>query len=364
MVVADGFKAVDDTDELARWLADLAAATDPVEMLLDPTAWRPWAFTVALVRPDGDWLPHRRLVRTGEYLSTFGPLTYDGVLPYTALDLAAAVIAGRRAPVIEQVWTLRPTGQAESLRAVSLPGGAPFDPTEPDADLYAAILASRVAVGSDPSASATTRRRREAALKGLGVALAYGCLARVDRRPIAEAMEVERIDPWGERFTTTVRGAVEEPGPDHCPLLASAVTAAARLTMALVERMVTDAGGVVAQVLTDAVTIPASPEGGWAYTPDGGVPLLDFPNVEGICQRLTPLGITLRAQHGTLDEPTEAYIAGTNRYVFVQNGVIVHTSEFALGGIYLDPSGRGDCRAPASGARLWIDEGLWGIRGT
>jgi hypothetical protein len=148
--------------------------------------WRRWAFTVALVRPDGDWLPHRRLVRTGEYLSTFGPLSYDGVLPYMALDLAAAVIAGRRTPDLEQAWTVRPIGRAESLRAVSLPGGVPFDPADPDADLYAAILASRVAVSSDPSASATAQRRREAALKGLGVALAYGCFCRVDRRPIAQ----------------------------------------------------------------------------------------------------------------------------------------------------------------------------------
>jgi hypothetical protein len=303
-------------------------------------------------------------VRTGEYLSTFGPLTYDGVLPYMALDLAAAVLAGGRAPHVEQAWTVRPTGRAAGLRTVAFPGGVPFDPTDPDADLYAAILASRVAVGSDPSAGATTRRRREAALKGLGVALAYGGFARVDRRPIAQPIEVERISPWGERFTTTVRGVVEEPGPDHLPLIASAVTAAARLTMAVVERMVTGAGGTVAQVLTDAVTIPASPQGGWAYTPDGGVPLLDVRTIRDICGRLVPLGIALRAQHDTLDQPTEAYIAGTNRYVFARDGVIVHTSEFALGGVYLDPSGRGDRRAPASGARLWIDEGLRGIRGT
>ena len=92
------------------------------------------------------------------------------------------------------------------------------------------------------------------------VALAWGGFARVDRRPIPadHCAQVEVIDPWGKRLVTRVAGAVEDPGPDHCPILASAVTAAGRLAMALIERLAHDAGGVLAQVLTDAVTIPAS----------------------------------------------------------------------------------------------------------
>jgi hypothetical protein len=358
VVLAEGYEVIDATNQLAEWLAELQAAPDPVEVLLDPAVWKRWAFTVALVRPDLTWLPYRKLLRSGEYLSAFGPLSHDGALPYMALDFAAAVIAGGEAPVVERAWTVRPIGRAGGLRDVRLPGGVRFDPNDRGADLYTAVLASRDAASTDRSATQIARRRREAAIKGLGVSLAYGCFGRVDRKPIAEPREVECIGPWGERLRATVRGVVEEPGPDYCPLLASAVTAAGRLTMALIERLVTDVGGVVAQVLTDAVTVPAAAGGGWAWTPDGGVPLLDFSTLRAICERLVPLEITLRPQHGTLDEFTEAYIVGTNRYVLARDGGIVHASEFALGGIYLDATGQGDRRVAPSGARGWVVDAM------
>jgi hypothetical protein len=99
-------------------------------------------------------------------------------------------------------------------------------------------------------------------------------------------------------------------------------------------------------------------------TPAGPVRPLDFAAVQSICDRLAPLGIVLRPQHGTLDQPTQALIAGTNRYALVRNGRVVHSSEFALGGIYLDPSGRCDLRSAETGGRVWVEEAIAAVAAT
>jgi hypothetical protein len=356
LLLAKDWTVDDVTDELQQWLRDLAVAADPIAALLDPGVWTRFGTVVAMVRADGTHLLYRKRLSGGEHASEFGPLRASPDLPYLALDLAAGIVDGGRVCDVAQAWRVRPgDGRASDLRAVTFPGGVRFDPTDAHADLYEALGRSRHATVNDETIGPVARRRRAEGVKGVNVSAAYGNFARVDRQPVParRPRNVECVDPWGSRFTAQVRDTVEAPGPDHCPLLAGAVTAAGRLVLAMIERIVRDFGSVVAQHLVDACTIPASAAGGMITCGNTTVTLLAYDQVRALIVRLAPLGIILRAEHDSLDQPTDAFIAGPNRYLLAHNGALVHASEFALGGVYCDPTGQHDARTN-TGMRAWV----------
>jgi hypothetical protein len=279
LLLAGDWATGDVTEELADALAEFSGAADPVAFTVEHGLFRRWGTTPARVFPSGACLPYRINGAHGEYPSRFGPLSAPFEVPYFALDLFASVLYGGPIPAVGTGWRVSPAGgRAHGLYAVTLPGGVSFDPAAPDADLYTALAASRIAVSTDPKANAVVRARREEAAKSRNVAAAYGNFARVDRKPwpkdrkdtdetepgvtVKKQAMVEWIDPWGHRFQTRPGLVRELPGPDHCPLLAGAVTAATRFVVAMIERMATDANGIVAQTLVDAVTIPADWDGG------------------------------------------------------------------------------------------------------
>jgi hypothetical protein len=262
LLLASAWDDEDTTDDLHGAIRGFAATADPIAFIAEHDLFARYGTTVAMMAPNGGMLPYREQSARREYVSRFGPLHGHVLLPYMALDLFGAVLYDAPAPTIEQAWRLRPSpGRKGWLHRVRLPGGVVFDPSASGADLYRSLAASRVAVRTDPSVSAVARRRREEGMKSLNVAAAYGLFVREDRVPLPKNTkeEVELIDPWGRRFQTEVTGALETPGPDHCPLLGAAVTATTRFVIALIERLATDHGGTVAQVLVDAVTLPARP---------------------------------------------------------------------------------------------------------
>jgi hypothetical protein len=356
LLLAKDWRVDDATDELQQWLTGLAAASDPIALLLDPATWRRFGTVVAMVRADSTRHLYRKRTVGGEHASEFGPLRSSSDLPYFALDLAAGVIDGGPVCKVERAWRIRPdAGRTPAMHAVTLPGGVRFDPTDPHADLYETLGRSRHATVDDETIAPVARRRRAEGVKGMNVSAAYGNFARVDRQPIParSPRNMECIDPWGNRFAAQVRDVMETPGPDHCPLIAGAVTAAGRLVLALIDRIVTDFGSAVAQHLVDACTIPAIDTGGTLTCGDTSINLLAYSQVRDIIDRLAPLGITLRAEHDSLEQATKAFIAGPNRYLLARIGALIHTSEFALGGVYCDPTGQHDARTE-TGMRAWV----------
>lgn len=151
--------------------------------------------------------------------------------------------------------------------------------------------------------------------------------------------------------------------------------------IAMAERRVTGAGGTVAAIHTDSVMIPASPGGGlWSVsggpfvTEDGepAVRLLTWDEVDRCLAPFDRLRLdgarAWKGEHGTRDDPARplhVIVFGTNRYLVfdparrgldgVLGGEVVHNTESHLGGVLVDPSGRGDERLP-DGRRAWAAE--------
>jgi hypothetical protein len=102
----------------------------------------------------------------------------------------------------------------------------------------------------------------EAFLKVLANSGSYGIFAEMNRQELSPD-KFENLAVWGlhGKFIAESR-APEEPGPFCFPPIASLITAAARLMLALPERCVTDAGGTYAICDTDSMAIVANEFGG------------------------------------------------------------------------------------------------------
>jgi hypothetical protein len=89
----------------------------------------------------------------------------------------------------------------------------------------------------------------------------------------------------------------------------------------------------------------------------GPVRLLDVDDLRRVIDAIAALGFTLRPKYETLEQPTDALIAGENRYVLARGDDIAHASEFGLGDVYLDPLGPQGGHCPA-GHHRYVDLAL------
>ena len=235
------------------------------ENLFDPQTWTKFP-GFARVIPDGDILPTRAKYSLESndyqvglnYLYATSDDPKDG-LWYALPDLAASVLLTGRVPRIVEAFHIEPKGQLAGLRPITLRGAVPIDPRRDD--FFRKVIEERKRLANNPNLSAEERARLDKALKVLANATSYGIFAEMIREETAEKVPVTcyGIDPTS--FPCEV--ANPEHAGEYCfPPLASLITAAARLMLALLERCVTDLGGTYAMEDTDSMAIVATQRGG------------------------------------------------------------------------------------------------------
>lgn len=105
-------------------------------------------------------------------------------------------------------------------------------------------------------------------LKTVANSGAYGIMAQFDRRRLGKEERTRvrvfgRPEPFDHRTNTP-----EDPGTYCFPPLAALITGGARLLLACIERLITDAGGTYLFMDTDSVAIVASQHGGLVPCPN------------------------------------------------------------------------------------------------
>ena len=176
---------------------------------------------------------------------------------------------------------------------------------------------------ADPELSEPERDRLELFLKITANATAYGSLARFDRRDLDTAIPVSVHGPDPDPRTETIK-TPEDPGPFCFPPVACTITAGARLMLAILERLVTDAGGTYAFCDTDSMAIIATPDGGdvpCATEHGDAVNALSYNTVRSILdsfKRLSPYDPALlepwKVEHDSLDRQLYCYAISAKRY--------------------------------------------------
>lgn len=377
--------------DVAAELGDFLAAHGLADRCFDPATWKRWAMTLVELVPDGDRLPHRVRDGSGEWELSHGPLHSDAPMWWSAFDVIASTVLTGRVPRVLRAIRLEPEGAAGDLSPVTLPSGRTFDPVT--GDLFAALFGERL--------TADGTRRTWAKLTAN--ALAHGLASRFDEPAPGTRPRPVTVYAGSERFPHATVVA-ERPGPWCWPPMAATVTAGGRLLLALAERVVTGAGGVLVQCHTDSVKIVATPNGGLVPCPGGterlspdrpaggpsradkraggpkvqpeptdAVRALSWPQVEALRERFVPLAALVpgtspwKVEHGTLTTPTMALVLSSVSYALYRADgegrvtEIVSATEHGHLGLHLAPQLGFPAEPGPSGVANW-QEDAWANR--
>jgi hypothetical protein len=215
------------------------------ETLFDPQTWKQLpAFVRVTAR--GDVLPSRAKYsrESNDYQVGLNHLHAASDRPEDGLwfalpDVVASVLLTGRMPQIVDAFRIVPEGQLAGLKPIRLRGAVTVAAGQ---DFFCAVIEERKRLASNTFLSNDERSRLDKALKVLANATSYGIFAEMLRQESAEKVAVTCYGMDPTPFECRVLHP--ENAGEYCfPPLASIITAAARLMLALLKRCVTDLGG-------------------------------------------------------------------------------------------------------------------------
>jgi hypothetical protein len=267
--------------------------------LFTQDAWKKLTAFVQII-PDGDILPSR-----GKYSAAsndwqvavnyiYSDPTNPNAVWYSLPDVVASVILTGRIPKIIDAFQLKPSDKLKQLKPISLRGAIDVDPHQED--FFKVVIEERKGVASRADIPQSEKDRLDKALKVTANSTSYGIYAEMNRQESDEKLDVvcHGIDP--QPFTCRVNHP-EVPGKYCFPPLASLITGAARLMLALLENCVSELGGTYAMEDTDSMAIVATKHGGLITCPGGelvdknkpAIKALSWKQVEDISTRFAAL---------------------------------------------------------------------------
>jgi hypothetical protein len=254
--------------EITEFLRECQANPD---RWFTPEAWSSLTAFVCVI-PNGDVLPVRGKFGVGasDWQVAINHL-YAREAPNDRLwfalpDVVASVILTGQVPHVVDAFRIEAKGVLKGLRPVRLRGTIEVDPSQQD--FFKVVIEERKRLAKQPDLSDVERDRFDKALKVLANATSYGIYAEMQRRESSrtETIECQGIDP--DPFACRVAHA-DKPGEYCFPPVASLITSAARLMLALLEHAVSVDGGTYAMEDTDSMAIVSTEEGGLVPCPGG-----------------------------------------------------------------------------------------------
>jgi hypothetical protein len=377
-VIANGMDTEDATERTQLFLDTIDVST-----LGDPFVWRDLTVLVQL-QADADIFPVR--ARYGqEPTATIGVnyLSADRPLWFTLADCVASKILTGKAPRITQAIRFAPRSRQNGLCQIKIAGNDAYPINPEKDDFYRRVIDLRREVQdqfteADRTGDSETAARLDAeqlALKILANATSYGIFVELNVDDPGDQEEVVTIQGASGAYPFSVNKR-EKPGSFFHPLLGTLITGAARLMLAITERLLTERGLDWAFCDTDSMAF-AMPE---------GMAVGDFEQrARDICDWFEPLnpyskkGSILRLEkqnfaEGSSDrqkiQPLYCFAVSAKRYVLFNvdaNGrpIVRKASAHGLGHLiapYGDdaPGGDDDPDEPErdTGVRLW-QEDVW-----
>jgi hypothetical protein len=256
LLIAEKFQVRDVTLEVQAFLQSLS-----LDRLLDQRTWPKMAF-FALIQPDGDILPVRTIYGDGQCGNQtnigLNPLTSDKPIWFAGPDIVGSTLLKGRPPKILQALRIEPVGIQRDMKSVVLGAGS-IDPYRDD--FFRKVIEERKGKQkTDPLYYF---------LKILANAGCYGIYAEVNKLQVGKN-KAKKIGIFSGELSGTERTCVMEvPGPWYFPPVASLITAGGRLLLAMLERMVSDAGGTYLMCDTDSMAIVSSEKGGFVHCEGG-----------------------------------------------------------------------------------------------
>lgn len=256
-VIADGMMWRDATAESRELLNQI-----DLDALQSPDKWSHLT-TLVRVLPNADIFPVRTSY-SDEAQSTIGAnyLSSDSPLWFTLADCIASKLLTGKAPEIVEAISFAP-GQIQSgLEPIDIAGNPQYRVDPNTTDFFKSVIELRQSIKRQTATATDSQRERldteQNALKICANSTSYGIWVEVNVETRPERKSVTVHNSTGERFTFATDKA-EMPGTYFHPLLATLITGAARLMLAIAERLATDSGLDWAFCDTDSMAF-AKPE--------------------------------------------------------------------------------------------------------
>ena len=262
----------DDTDNIRKLLERIS-----LDGCFDPSLWPQLTF-FALVQPDGDILPVRTVYDGVTQNIGNNYLTSDTPLWFAGCDLIASIIRTKKMPRIVQALRLVPHGKQPGMQSVKLRGSmVGIDPYVDD--LFLKVVEQRK-LNKDDKALAYWLKIFANSIYGFFVELI----------PDNQNKQVS-VDVFsGELYFPDSSDVLENPGAWFFAPLASLITSAGRLLLAMTEACVEEKRGTYLFCDTDSLAIVSSQEGGKLEIPGSeGVRILPWREVKDIANKFTAL---------------------------------------------------------------------------
>ncbi|MFC7291192.1 DNA polymerase [Hirschia litorea] len=242
-LIADGYTQSDTTQNTQEFLN-----TATLEDLQSKSTWKQLT-TLVWLKSDDDLLPFRSKYGDEKGTLTIGlnHISSDTTLCYSLADVLASKILTGKTPQIEKAITFKAGPKQDDILPINLFGKPEYrvDPLNEDVFVKFVNLRDEAKARKDPL---------QQAIKIIANATCYGIFVEVlrDEAPKPETLNI--YGPDGNGFETSST-ALEEPGKYFNPVLAVLITSAARLMLALAERLTTDQGLAYTFCDTDSIAM-------------------------------------------------------------------------------------------------------------
>jgi hypothetical protein len=237
-VIATGIDWHDAAEETASFLADCDLGT-----LQDPSIWKLLP-TLVRVKPDADIFPVRAKYGS-DAIATIGlnHLSSDRGLWFTLADCVASKLLTGKAPKVEQAIRFKPRAIQRHLAPINIRGNTAYRINPSADDFYKRLIDLRRSVKT-AEGRAVEREEKERlhseqlALKILANATSYGIFIEINPEDLKK--KTTHTIHTGDREFKSPSEKLEVPGTFFHPLLATLITGAARLMLAITERLAID----------------------------------------------------------------------------------------------------------------------------
>ena len=272
VLTAESVTFEDDTENIRHLLENISR-----EDCFKSAMWKDFKF-FALVQPNEDILPVRTVYDGVTQNIGNNYLTSDIPLWFVSCDLIASKTRTGKVPQIVRAISMVTHGKQVGMKSVNLRGSmVEIDPYVDD--LFRKVIEQRKLHKSDQSLYYW--------LKILANSI-YGFF--VELIPEIQNKNVPVKVFSGERRFADSSDVLENPGPWFFPPLASLITSAGRLLLAMTESCVQEKQGTYLFCDTDSLAIVSSENGGALDIPGSeGVNILPWEQVQGIVDKFAPL---------------------------------------------------------------------------
>ena len=253
-VISNGLKWRESREEIEALLSSVTLSD-----LRDPKFWSKLTVLVQIA-PDDDVLPTRANYG-GDQQSTIGQnYVTPGSPPlwYTLADTIASKLRTGKAPKVLRAITFEPDGVQRDLKPVNISGNPDYRINPYSHDFYCRVIDLRSAVKlrkkAAPPHEQAALDSAQLTLKIIANSMSYGNFVELNVEHLSKAEELAGYGHSGEPFKVTT-DKIEEPGRYFHPLIGTLITGAARLMLAMTERLVIDNGLDWAFCDTDSMAI-------------------------------------------------------------------------------------------------------------